>query len=131
MENSPTHFKHEPLRDSTTHIRLLEIIAGTLGETVTCQLTEWPIESAPSYYALSYTWGNPAATTYITVNKQAFSVRVNCEYALQQAFASMACKYYWIDAVCIDQTSRQEKNHQVAMMGKLYRKAAHVFACVG
>jgi hypothetical protein len=39
--------------------------------------------------------------------------------------------YYWVDALCIDQKSLQERNHQVGIMGQIYSRAQHVFACVG
>ena len=85
----------------------------------------------PSYYAISYTWGDPADTAEITVNGKPLAVRRNCEYVLQQAFATKACRYYWVDAICIAQMSTQERNHQVGIMGKIYSGAKHVFACVG
>jgi hypothetical protein len=47
-------FKHKPLPDSTTHIRLLEIESVNADGQVVCLLTDWPVEKAPDYYALSY-----------------------------------------------------------------------------
>ena len=123
-------FEHEPLPDSTTHFRLLHITRGEFGQQVECEISAWPIDPAPRYYAISYTWGDPADTTKITINGRSLVVRRNCEYALQQAFTSKASKYYWVDAICIAQTT-QEKNHQVGIMGQIYSEAAHVFACVG
>ena len=56
MEGVPsaTKFKHEPLPDSNTHIRLLEIQGIDAYDHVVCLLTAWPVEQAPDYYALSY-----------------------------------------------------------------------------
>ena len=124
-------FEHDPLPDSTTHFRLLHVSRGDFGQHVECELSSWPIDDAPSYYAISYTWGDPADTTEITVNGKPLVVRQNCEYVLQQAFATKASRYYWVDAICIAQTSIQERNHQVGIMGKIYSRAKHVFACVG
>lgn len=45
-------FEHETLSDPTLYIRLLEVLNGTVGEVVTCRLTDWLKESAPTYYAL-------------------------------------------------------------------------------
>jgi hypothetical protein len=120
---------HEPLPTSTSHFRLLEILEGD--NQIVCKLTIWPIATAPSYHALSYTWGDEASTCCIQINGRSCVVRANCAYILRQAFASRSSKYYWVDAICIDQLSNQEKNHQVAMMGQLYKRATHVFACVG
>jgi hypothetical protein len=39
--------------------------------------------------------------------------------------------FLWIDAICIDQTSVLERNHQVAMMGRIYAEADDVFAWLG
>ena len=36
-----------------------------------------------------------------------------------------------MDALCIDQDATQEKSHQVGMMGQIYGRSKHVFACVG
>lgn len=32
----------------------------------------------------------------------------------------------WVDALCINQNDRAEKNAQVQMMGEIYRQAANV-----
>jgi hypothetical protein len=56
MEGAPpaAEFKHKPLPDSTTYIRLLEIRNIDANDHVVCLLTTWPVEKAPEYYALSY-----------------------------------------------------------------------------
>jgi hypothetical protein len=128
---TPLPFEHDVLADSTTHFRLLHILYGDFGQHVECEISSWPIDDAPSYYAISYTWGDPADTSEITVNGKSMVVRRNCEYVLQQAFAAKASRYFWVDAICIAQTSVQERNHQVGIMGKIYSGAKHVFACVG
>ena len=40
-------------------------------------------------------------------------------------------KYLWIDALCIDQFSEAEKNHQVSMMGEIYDRAGLVLTWLG
>ncbi|KAH7388833.1 heterokaryon incompatibility protein-domain-containing protein, partial [Pyrenochaeta sp. MPI-SDFR-AT-0127] len=124
-------FQHEPLPDSTSHIRLLEILRVDSEDRIVCRLTAWPINDAPKYYALSYTWGESNSSSLVIINEGVFAAGANCIYALQQAYASEASEFFWVDALCIDQKSTQEKNHQVAMMGQIYARAVHVFACVG
>ena len=53
-EPSATRYKHEPLPDSTTYIRLLEIQGIDSDGHVACFLNAWSVASAPDYYALSY-----------------------------------------------------------------------------
>ena len=58
-------------------------------------------------------------------------VRKNCEYVLRQASWHDITAYYWVDALCIDQSHTGEKSEQVRMMGQIFGGAAQVLACVG
>lgn len=40
-------------------------------------------------------------------------------------------RFLWIDAICIDQSRVEERNHQVAMMGKIYSRARRVLVWLG
>jgi hypothetical protein len=125
-------FVHGPLPDSATHIRLLEILHGNFEQHVVCAMSVWPLDTAPLYGAVSYTWGDPALTVQITIDGRTMVVRQNCEYVLQQMFTiEKKAKYVWVDAACINQSNVKERGHQVAMMGQVYGRAAQVFACVG
>jgi hypothetical protein len=131
MDNSTplADFEYAPLDDSSSEIRLLKLLE--LEQCVLSRLNTWTLKSAPLYHALSYTWGDAASSTQIVVDNKKMTIRTNFEYALRQAYASKASRYFWVDAFCIDQMSTPEKNHQVAMMGRIYTSAAHVLACVG
>lgn len=160
MENpaaSDNTFTHEPLPDPAKYIRLLEVLDDKYSKTikVRCRLTTWPIDSAPSYHAISYMWGDPKSNTLILMNGKTLQVRTNCEFALKQAYWYKRSqsfwyrklrsrwyeknksewysksRYFWLDAICIDQASLGEKSKQVAMMGSIYKKASHVLACIG
>jgi hypothetical protein len=37
----------------------------------------------------------------------------------------------WIDAICLDQSNPQERNHQVAQIGSIYSRAFSVQVCLG
>ncbi len=37
----------------------------------------------------------------------------------------------WVDSICINQESIEEKNHQVRMMWRIYRSAARVWIWIG
>jgi hypothetical protein len=126
-------FTHDPLPDSKTHIRLIKLLQGNFGQHVTCELSTWALDEAPEYCAISYTWGDPALSANITVNGQSMLVRRNCEYVLQQTFSKMKAgpRYVWADAISIAQSDKQEKGHQVSLMGQIYDRAVRVFACVG
>ncbi|KAH6667514.1 heterokaryon incompatibility protein-domain-containing protein [Halenospora varia] len=40
-------------------------------------------------------------------------------------------EYFWIDAICINQTNKEEQNYQVNMMGDIFSDAAHVLVWLG
>lgn len=128
-----TMFRHEPLPNPTTYFRLLRIIQGGFDESIVCEVSNWRVEDAPAYIAVSYVWGDPKEVSTITINSRPATVRTNCEYVLQQqAAASATVGYYlWVDAICIDQQNTTERSHQVALMGRIYSKAARVHACTG
>lgn len=148
---------HEPLPDPAKYMRLLEVLDDNYSKSikVRCKLTTWPIDSMPPYHAISYTWGDPKSNTQILMNNKTLEVRTNCEFALKQAYWYRKSRsyfyrkrqshlyretksewytksrYFWLDALCIDQSNLNEKSKQVAMMGSIYKKASHVLACIG
>jgi len=129
-------FSYPSLPNPGTYFRLLQVQVEEAGDDIECSISIHDIEAAPSYIAISYTWGTQADSKTILVDGQKLSVRPNCHYTLKQAHRQIAeipdmPRYIWIDAICIDQGDRREKNEQVEMMGKIYQQAAHVFACVG
>lgn len=142
LATSGTSFTHQSLPDPAKYIRLVEVLGDNYSKNikVRCRLTTWPIDSAPSYHAISYTWGDPESNTFIILNDEALEVRTNCEFALKQAYWYWKKRpywsrgprlYYWIDSICIDQANLEEKGQQVSMMGSIYKRASHVLACIG
>jgi hypothetical protein len=83
------------------------------------------------YTALSYTWGDAPADCIIELNGQPFHVRRNLWDFLDRARKADFVWYLWIDALCIDQSTVRERNHQVALMGKMYSQAREVLVWLG
>lgn len=128
-------FQHNTFPDAAGYIRLLEVLSDNHSESikVRCRLTTFSRDDTtlPPYRTISYTWGDPESNTTILINCKAFRVRTNCEFALKQAYWYEKTYYYWIDAICINQENLEEKSMQVSIMGSIYKRAAHVLACVG
>ncbi|KAG7006525.1 hypothetical protein G7Y79_00014g037000 [Physcia stellaris] len=105
------------------------------------------------YEALSYYWGTDpprhaiwirdssaearreirdfqSAAQYFAKSKR-FYIRSNLHAALTQFREHNRDVYLWIDALCIDQSQEEEKNHQVSMMSRIYSKAEHVLIWLG
>lgn len=118
------------LEDPRKQIRLLNCTA-TDSSSPTFDVSVWNLSQLPEYLAISYTWGSPLDLTSIRINGEPFQVRQNCYYVLWQIQLHFPDAFIWIDSICIDQESLEEKNHQVQMMGHIYANAKGVLACVG
>ncbi|KAF5266436.1 hypothetical protein FOXYS1_2720 [Fusarium oxysporum] len=125
-----------PSLPSPSHIRLVYLHPGT-DEAVYCELITVSIESAPSYEALSYTWGDPSRresinmTTQGSETTQQFSVTSNCYSALKRLRYRDRTRVLWIDALAIDQSNVDERNYQVSLMSRIYSQAASVVVYLG
>jgi hypothetical protein len=90
------------------------------------------LDDNPTYKALSYTWGSPADPRYgINLNGCHFEVRENLWLALRRFQAGNVAPVIWIDAICINQSSDNERNHQVAKMKRIYEQATEVVVWLG
>jgi hypothetical protein len=117
-----------------TNIRVIEILHNDTTDPqplISCKLHVVSLDDTPAYRALSYVWGDEAVTRTILVDGYRFNVRKNLFDFLAQYRSNDEGGYLWIDALCIDQSNVQERNHQVALMGIVYSKAAMVIAWLG
>jgi hypothetical protein len=90
-----------------------------------CSLEEVPLDQQPDYEALSYAWGKQDTTggTYILCCGKRITITPNCAAALIHLRHEAEPRVLWIDAICINQANVREKNHQVSLMGDIYRNA--------
>jgi hypothetical protein len=134
-KKNTTPFRHDRLPDPKKYIRLIQVLYCVRKQRVVCALNTWALDDAPRYIAVSYTWGDYQTNpTEIIINDHSLEVGRNCEYVLRQAFKFAATGYFWIDAICINQNTQEkneEKNHQVKIMGQIYKTAKEVIVCVG
>ncbi|KAF4449497.1 hypothetical protein F53441_7232 [Fusarium austroafricanum] len=136
QKNSRGHSYPGPSLFSASHIRLVHLQPGTDGD-IHCELTTSSIDSAPPYEALSYTWGDPSSKQTIYMRTQAseetyeFYVTSNCLLALKRLRYKDKPRVLWIDALAIDQSNIEERNHQVSLMSKIYSQAAGVVIYLG
>ena len=76
--------------------------------------------------------GEDTANHKIILNGKPLNIRQNLWDFLQQARDDQTREgilhRFWIDALCINQNSIAERNHQVGMMGQIYSKASSVLA---
>lgn len=113
-------------------IRLLRILPAqeTLNQ-IECVISPLSLHDDPIYNALSYVWGDPNITITISVNGQPFPATKNLAAALHGLRAKGVDGLLWVDAICIDQSSIEEKNQQVPLMRDIYVKAQKTLVWLG
>ncbi|KAI1461353.1 heterokaryon incompatibility protein-domain-containing protein [Annulohypoxylon moriforme] len=94
-----------------------------------------PLDSEPKYYALSYVWGDSREFRTIELDGQPFKITKNLHEALHQ-FRQLTDPeyikdYFWVDAICIDQTDHDEKSQEVPRMSEIYRVCLQVLIWLG
>jgi hypothetical protein len=121
---------YRQLSNADAEIRLLTLQEDPNGSPIRCKLEQVSLFDSPSYHALSYTWGDPGKTSPIIVNGHRFEATVNLKAALQ-ILRAKGHKKLWIDAICINQTDREEQSQQVLRMRSVYARAARVVVWLG
>lgn len=130
-------FEYPPLQRNSEQVRLIKIEPGALNEQIVCTLERQDITDTTSeklrrkYIALSYTWGPPLPYKEILINGGRFTVRQNLWDFLIVARQKLSSDLYWIDQICINQESNDEKNHQIQLMSQIYQNASLVNIWLG
>ena len=125
-------FVYDDIDQNSNQIRLLRILRPDATSEVQLELFHTNLDDNPTYKALSYTWGSPADPRYgINLNGCHFEVRENLWHALRRFQAGNVAPVIWIDAICISQSSDNERNHQVAKMKRIYEQATEVVVWLG
>ncbi|KAI0126039.1 heterokaryon incompatibility protein-domain-containing protein [Xylariales sp. AK1849] len=134
----------EPLRCALKAVDMRRIAASIEGRG-----------SPYKYQALSYAWGSEPPTSDLFINREPapvvpdqgfresvrasllsnssglFKIRPNLHQALTQLRSKKEGIWLWVDAICIDQTDEQEKNHQLSKMPSIYGNAWSVTIWIG
>jgi hypothetical protein len=129
MSGPADAFQYQPLDATKQEIRLIKLHRAVADEHthVFCDVYTFEIATAPPYIALSYTWGVPEPQRVIFIGDEPYEVRQNL-YNFLYAFRSEAAntEYIYIDQLCIDQDSPDERSHQVRLMSQIYARCTFV-----
>jgi hypothetical protein len=115
-------------------LRLVTLLSSPCKDApIECNLSIGNLEDQNlRYEALSYEWGDPNGPRYdILLDGQPFTVRRNLWHALRCLRTEFGGRTLWVDAICINQENVSERNHQVGMMGHIYRSATSVRVWLG
>ncbi|KAF1989760.1 heterokaryon incompatibility, partial [Aulographum hederae CBS 113979] len=83
------------------------------------------------FEALSYMWGPRDPNCHILCEGRPLFITPNCASALLHLRKKKSPRLLWVDAICIDQDSVEEKNHQIPIVGEIYAAAEQTIAWLG
>lgn len=127
-EHANYHYKS---LESPSSIRLVRLCGGRRTDGIVCDIFHTALERLDGFEALSYTWGDGAKFKTINTPEGRLKITENCYSALEDLRHEAEDRILWIDAICINQRSNSEKNHQVPLMNRIYKAAFQVVIYLG
>jgi Heterokaryon incompatibility protein (HET) len=126
-------FEYPALKDLTTSVRLLRIVRKDEPSSNEYLICNCPLGKSQPYSAVSYSWGPAGATREIILNGKPFSVQSSLWNFLWQMRDQKEWnrRWFWIDAICINQQDIKERNMQVSIMRHIYATAENVVVWLG
>ncbi|KAJ2900610.1 hypothetical protein MKZ38_002309 [Zalerion maritima] len=132
-------YVYEPLEQGS--IRLLVLLeADDFQDDLEGGLVHIPLNAIYSdenpypYVALSYVWGRTGRKVEMVkmyFDDKVLHVGKNLDSALRHMRRKDRAVFLWVDAICIDQSNVQERNHQVQQMRDIYSSARETVIYIG
>ncbi|KAK4654204.1 hypothetical protein QC762_0063170 [Podospora pseudocomata] len=126
-------YTYTPLSPEKTTIPLLLVHLGHRHKAMSCNLFEVEFKSAPPFAAISYRWAQAERDDgeHIIVSDCTLGVASNVFELLGDLRSTLLPRLIWIDSICIDQLSENEKSYQVYLMGDIDSSASLVTIWLG
>ncbi|KAF3074268.1 hypothetical protein CFAM422_003475 [Trichoderma lentiforme] len=134
-EDAQNAYRYSPLL-AHRHIRLLRLLPDrNENAPLHSQLFDYPMlelgDGPHMYEALSYVWGSSQRPHILYIDEKSLPITANLYEVLLRLRDKMIERILWIDAVCIDQTSVEERGEQIQYMAEIYSKANRVIVWLG
>lgn len=122
-------FKYDSLPFDSKNIRLLRYGPADEQNVVSSiEMHTFDLDTAPSFYALSYVWNSIAKDVPITCNGKRLMITASLAHAFKRSMRWGRGIWLWADGMCINQDDVAERSHQVTLMGEIYTRASKVLA---
>ena len=112
-------------------IRLVQVLPGIADDPVCCTVTHHHLNQLPKYWALSYSWNSDSNCESVMCGGDRLVVQQSVYQLMWRLRQQSEPITLWVDAICIDQSNRSERNSQVEMMDRIYTSAETVVIWVG
>ncbi|KAK3626749.1 hypothetical protein LTR56_015845 [Elasticomyces elasticus] len=134
---------HRPALTHSDSIRLIVVEpSSSINAPVHLSFAVTTLANPSAYYGFSYAWGPTLTdgshltdTVYLDTLPLRVTAHLHGAFKNIRRHAHRVCSTdlltLWIDTLCIDQQNVDERNSQVAMMGRIYAQACAVILWVG
>lgn len=124
-------YQYRPLDTARHEIRLLKLAPGKPGNKIAGEISHVSLDDNPCFDALSYMWGPPRPVYNIFLDgNSTLCIGRNLRKALDDMRQEDKPRVLWTDAICINQSDFDEREHQVRLMRKIYSSAQVVCAWI-
>ncbi|KAL2059150.1 hypothetical protein ABVK25_000442 [Lepraria finkii] len=123
-------FSYAPLEPG--QFRLLTI--STTRKSFEVEQGRFPLDDAPAYDAIYYTWGPKEAAVAVRRNGRRWTISLRLASMLHHLLLYRprpGTHKIWIDAVCINQEDDAEKGRQIPCIRTIYSEAQRVIIWLG
>ncbi|KAF4633144.1 hypothetical protein G7Y89_g4978 [Cudoniella acicularis] len=123
-------YPYKTLRGAN-QIRLLNLLPGENGTMLKGIIRHTSLEKPEPYQALSYVWGDPTGDHVLQTPEGLIRIYSSLHSALQSLRDTQKERMIWVDAICINQDDKKDKDKQIPLMAKIYNSATFVIAYLG
>lgn len=127
-DRSPHSYHYRPLMNG--QFRLVKVSPGRSSD-LRCEMIYDKFENDPEYTAISYAWGDGIDTKTLLLDGIPVTVGISLYEALEALRHTTEVILVWVDALCINQTDKDECNTQVGRMRDIYTRAVSVAVWLG
>lgn len=136
MSPAASPYCYSSLWPGSNSIRMLRLMPHEdENAPIHCQLFNYTLHETPRgshlYEALSYVWGSTDKPQSIVIDNHELPVTANLHAALRHLRDCFIERVIWIDALCINQGSKDERSRQIQLISKIYSHAARVVVWLG
>src|SRR6266480_2931914 len=122
QDTHPHQYKYNTLPPDR-YVRYLVLDPGNCDQPLEGRLATGHIDSLPPFHAISYVWGSPDRVDQIRCEGRIVRITASLRDVLKRVRLSDHAVNIWADQICINQNDVAERNHQVALMSKIYAKS--------
>ncbi|KAK4115532.1 hypothetical protein N656DRAFT_795261 [Canariomyces notabilis] len=126
LEPNAPLYRYQKITSPRT-IRLLKIQPRLFGLSFSLVNYQLDTDNPASYEAVSYRWGSGERTRIVEIDGKVLPIPASAYDILWGRASVWRTRLMWIDAICINQDDKDDKNQQAGLMRDIYDRVTRTF----